>query len=252
METNLDETRFVIMTCAYNADKWIGKCMNSVENQNYKNYVHIVVDDASTDRTWREMEIHEWTNPRSRIYRNDKNVKWIRNAIMYLEEHIMSDEDVIVILDGDDWLAHNEVLARVAMVYQMADTWMTYSLFEYPDGQTSEWIPRYTTETLKNRDFRKVTWSFTHLRTFKAFLWNALDKNDLKGPDGNFTPYTYDQALLFPMLEMCPYGRVKFLNDVMYVYNTDNPLQVEKYDKVKQQALGRWFRSKPKYDILER
>jgi len=39
---------------------------------------------------------------------------------------------------------------------------------------------------------------------------------------------------------------------VMYIYNNENPLQVEKHDKVKQQALGRWFRSKAKYDILER
>jgi glycosyltransferase involved in cell wall biosynthesis len=249
----LDETRFVIMTCVYNAEKWIGKCINSVVNQMYDNYIQIVVDDASTDNTWYEIDVHAKHYPdKVYTYRNDKNVKWIQNAINHLDNHILNDEDVIVILDGDDWLAHNEVLARVAMVYQQSDTWMTYSLFAYPDGGTSEWIPRYTTQTLKNRDFRNAVWSFTHLRAFKAFLWNNLDRDDLRGPDGNYTPYTYDQALLFPMLEMCPYGRVKFLNDVMYVYNTDNPLQVEKYDKTKQQALGRWFRSKQKYEILER
>jgi hypothetical protein len=54
------------------------------------------------------------------------------------------------------------------------------------------------------------------------------------------------------MLEMCPYGKVKMIDNVLYVYNNKNPLQVDKYDKCKQQALGRWFRSKPKYDILER
>jgi glycosyltransferase involved in cell wall biosynthesis len=242
--------KFVIMTCAYNADKWIGKCMNSVRNQIYRNYVHVVVDDASTDNTYREMLIHE--HSRTRLFQNDKNVKWIRNALMYLDEHILSDEDVVVILDGDDWLLHNDVLDWLRQIYTLSDTWMTYSLFEYPDGRDSSWIPKYNTEILKSRDFRRVTWSFTHLRTFKAFLWDNLNKNDLRGPDGKFTPYTYDQALLFPMLEMCPYGKIKFIDNPMYVYNTDNPLQVEKYDKVKQQALGRWFRSKPKYDILER
>jgi hypothetical protein len=90
------------------------------------------------------------------------------------------------------------------------------------------------------------------LRSFKAFLWDALGKYDLKGPDGEYTPYTYDQALLFPMLEMCPYGKIQFIDNVMYVYNNENPLQVEKFDKVKQQALGRWFRSKNRYPVLNR
>jgi len=242
--------RFVVMTCAYRAQPWIGKCMSSVRNQTYKNYVHIVVDDASTDKTYIEMKIHE--HERVRLYRNDKNVKWVRNALLYLDDHVLDEEDVIVILDGDDWLAHNEVFEWLRQIYTLSETWMTYSLFEYPDGRDSSWIPQYSTNVLKERTFRDVVWSFTHLRTFKAFLWDSLDKNDLRGPDGNYTLYTYDQALLFPMLEMCPYGGVKFIDNVMYVYNNENPLCVENYDKVKQQALGRWFRSKDRYEILER
>ena len=245
-------TRFVIVTCGWNVQEWIGKCMASVRAQNYKNYVHIVVDDASDDKTWTEMKIHE--HERSVLYRNHSNVKWIQNAVWYLEGHLETDEDVVVVLDGDDWLAHANVLDWVRQVYELSEqeVRMTYSLFEYPGGGDSSWIPKYTTEVLKERDFRKVTWSFTHLRTFKAYLWDALDKNDLRAPNGEFTPYTYDQALLFPMLEMCPYGSIKFIDNVLYVYNNKNPMQVEKYDKAKQQALGRWFRSKPKYDILER
>jgi len=244
------DQKFVVMTCAYNAQPWIGKCMSSVRQQSYKNYVHVVVDDASTDHTWIEIDIHN--HQRVKRYRNNENVKWIQNAIRHLDDNILDEEDVIVILDGDDWLPHGSIFEWLRQMYTLGSPWMTYSLFQYPDGGTSEWIPRYTTETLKNRDFRNVPWSFTHLRTFKAFLWDNLNKNDLRAPDGNYTPYTYDQALLFPMLEMCPYGKVKFIDNPMYVYNTDNPIQVEKYDKVKQQALGRWFRSKPKYDILER
>ncbi len=224
--------------------------MSSVRAQNYKNYVHVVVDDASDDKTFSEMKVHEHES--SGLYRNHRNVKWIQNALWYMDEHVQTDEDVIVILDGDDWLAHNNVFDWIRQVYELSSVWMTSSLFEYPQGGDSSWIPRYTTDVLKSRDFRQVTWSFTHLRTFKAFLWDALDKNDLKGPDGEYSPYTYDQALLFPMLEMCPYGKVKMIDNVLYVYNTENPLQVEKYEKTKQQALGRWFRSRPKYDILER
>jgi glycosyltransferase involved in cell wall biosynthesis len=224
--------------------------MDTVRDQNYENYVHIVVDDASDDGTWDMMKAHE--HERSVLYRNESNVKWIQNAVWRLEGHLVGEEDVVVVLDGDDWLAHAEVLQRVRDEYVSNEVWMTSSLFGYPDGGDSSWIPRYSADVLQSRAFRQVTWSFTHLRTFKAFLWYALDKDDLRGPNGEYAPYTYDQALLFPMLEMCPYGKVKMIDNVLYVYNNKNPLQVDKYDKAKQQALGRWFRSKPKYDILER
>ena len=36
---------------AYNEEKEIGKCIASLENQTYKNFEIIVVDDGSTDGT---------------------------------------------------------------------------------------------------------------------------------------------------------------------------------------------------------
>lgn len=243
--------KFVIMTCVYNGRAYIEKCMKSVREQTYKNYVHIVVDDASTDKTYMEMTIHG--HSRTRLYQNDKNIKWVRNALRYLSDHVLSEEDVIVILDGDDYLAHEHVLEILRLVYEKSKCWMTYSLFEYlSSGHDSSWIGQYSENVLRERTFRDDVWRFTHLRTFKSFLWDALNKDDLRGPNGEYTIYTYDQALLFPMLEMCQYGKIEFVDNVMYVYNNENPLQVENIEKVKQQALGRWFRSKSRYEILKR
>jgi len=56
---------------------------------------------------------------------------------------------------------------------------MTYSLFKYPNGKDSNWIPKYSFDNFIKRDFRKHIWSFTHLRTFKSFLWQNLNKNEV-------------------------------------------------------------------------
>jgi len=242
--------KFVIFSCGYNCSKYVKKHIESIKNQKYDNYVHVIIDDNSNDDTIKIIE--ENKHDKLVTYRNYKNSKWVSNALQYLDSHIESDEDVVVIVDMDDWLAHDYVFKKLNEVYTNKKAWMTYSLFKYPNGKDSNWIPKYSFDNFIKRDFRKHIWSFTHLRTFKSFLWQNLNKEDLKGPDGSWTQYTYDMALLFPMLEMCQLNKIKFIKNIMYVYNNENPLQVEKKFKGVQQAMGRWFRSKPKYDRLER
>jgi len=236
--------KFVIFSCGYNCSSYIKKHIDSIKSQKYDNYVHVSDDTAKIISSNKHNKLVS--------YRNYKNSKWISNALQYLDFNIESEEDVIVIVDADDWLAHDYVLKKLNEVYTEEKAWMTYSLFKYLSGNDSSWIPKYSSKNFCKRDFREYIWSFTHLRTFKSFLWQNLNKDDLKGPDGNWTKYTYDMALLFPMLEMCQKNKIKFINNIMYVYNNQNPLQVEKKFKPAQQAMGRWFRSKSKYDILER
>ena len=243
--------KFVLFSCGYNCSKYIKRHIDSIKNQKYDNYVHVIVDDNSSDDTSKIIE--ENKHDKLVVYKNYKNIKWVSNALAYLDIHIENEEDVVVIVDADDWLAHDYVLKKLNKVYTKEKAWMTYSLFKYLNGKDSSWIPKYSYDTIIERNFRKVIWSFTHLRTFKSFLWQNLNKEDLKGPDGNWTQYTYDMALLFPMLEMCNYpNKIQFIKNIMYIYNNENPLQVEKKFKGVQQDMGRWFRSKPKYDILER
>ena len=42
----------VIVPC-YNVEKYIDKCVQSLINQTYKNLEIILVDDCSTDNTWK-------------------------------------------------------------------------------------------------------------------------------------------------------------------------------------------------------
>ena len=48
--------RFIVITPFYNVENWINLCVNSVYKQGYKNYIHYLVDDISTDKSAEKIE----------------------------------------------------------------------------------------------------------------------------------------------------------------------------------------------------
>jgi len=244
-------TRFIIFTAGFNSEKWVKKNINSIKNQTYDNYIHIIVDDATTDNT--NKIINENRHKKLVVYRNSDNKRWIYNAVTYLPYYTENDEDVIITVDLDDWLADKHVLSKLNKIYTKEKVWMTYGSFAYAkDKIVLSNFKGYKQEDLIKGNFRDITWAFWHLRTFKAFLWNAINKDDLKGPDGNWAPYTYDKAICFPMMEMCTPDKIRWIKDIMYIYNKKNPYSSKIHKSKKIGGMGGWFRSLQKYDKLER
>jgi len=123
---------------------------------------------------------------------------------------------------------------------------MTYGSYIYnPGGAPGVEPSEYPKEVVKTNSFRKDQWRASHLRTFKYKLWKNLDKNDLK--DGNkYYEMTYDQAIMLPLLEMAS-ERSKYIPEVLYVYNTENPLNVDKIKAQRQSELAQTIRNKKPY-----
>ena len=239
--------KFIIFSAGWNSKDYVEKHINSIKNQTYKNYVHVVVDDCTNDGTYDILKSMEY--PQLHIHRNETNKKWIYNAVTYLNKHIESDEDIIAIVDLDDWLFHDKVLEQLNNIYRTENVWLTYGSYE-AEGKYSE---IYSEEELKEKNFRKIQWKFRHLRTFKAFLWNNINKEDLKY-NGDWPPYTYDKAIGFPLLEMCPAYKIRHIPEINYYYNTENPNRSSLIKRKKNagSGLGAYYRSKKLYEIIHR
>lgn len=88
-----------VLITAYNRENYIEEAIRSVLDSNYKDYELIVLDDCSTDNTYRIIQEMGRENPQIRIYKNEKNLGQFptRNKIASLAKG-----SYLKYLDSDD------------------------------------------------------------------------------------------------------------------------------------------------------
>jgi hypothetical protein len=119
---------------------------------------------------------------------------------------------IVAWVDLDDWLATDHALATVARVYEDPECWMTYGSYVCADGR------RGIASPLTHDDFRGGPWIYSHLKTFRAGLFQKIALQDMQ-VDGRWISLAIDLCLMFPMLEMSGAAHVRFCPEVLYVYN---------------------------------
>jgi hypothetical protein len=158
----------------------------------------------------------------------------LRNICEAIEISKPAPEDVIVTLDGDDFLANKSVLSTLNRTYLDKECWMTYgSYMEYPSMRRGKFSKEIADSVIKYNAFREIEWSSSHLRTFKFKLWREIDKKDLLMDNGKHCDGAWDMAFMFPMLEMAG-ERSSYIRKILHIYNRANVLNE---DKVRHHAL---------------
>lgn len=237
--------RFVVVIPSYNNSNWYLKNLTSVLSQKYDNYRVIYTDDCSPDGTGDLVRRFIDENKISNIKLNQNSTRKGAMENMYNMVHSCEDDEIIVVLDGDDWFAHDGVLSRLSVEYANPDIWVTYGQFtEHPGGGIG--CSRQIPENIKaSGSYRRFRWCSSHLRTYYAWLFKKINVQDFK-VNGNFLPMASDLAVMFPMLEMAG-SRHSFIPDILYIYNCENSLNDSKVDIRKQQSLEFYIRGKAPY-----
>ncbi len=141
----------------------------------------------------------------------------------------MSEEDVVVHLDADDWFYHPNVLMCFEEAYRNG-AWATYGNYISTDGEASLCKPVFV-KFDRGKDV--FNWYFSHPRTFKAFFWKKIKQEDFYFGRKLF-PSAADVAICAPVLEMCPLEKLKFINVINVVYNRFTILNDDKIDPYTQ------------------
>ena len=97
---------------------------------------------------------------------------------------------------------------------------------------------------------RSAGWRTSHLKTFYAWLFKKIRTEDLRYEDKWIDP-TSDLAIMWPIIEMAGPLHSKFIPDVLYVYNLQNPLNDCKVNAEKQAEMARMLAARPPYKRLE-
>ena len=129
----------------------------------------------------------------------------------------LDPDDVVVWLDADDWLAHDRVAERVIAMHD-AGALVTYGQYITSDGQPGH------CQAYVRHDYRREPWYASHLKTFRAGLFQKLAPEDLQ-LDGEWLSLAVDVAVMLPMMEMAGPDRVLFCDEVLAVYHAPSSFE---------------------------
>lgn len=241
-----------VVSCFWNASKYIDKCINSLKNQKFKDFKVFLVDDLSSDNTVEIIKNLIKDDDRFKLVVNSEKKFKLKNMDeLIMNENLFSDEDIIVELDGDDWLYNNDVLGFINSKYtKNKNLWLTNGSFVYSNGRMG-FSSKVNYKTVRTDNF-----SFSHLRTWKVHLWRQIDEESFIDQNGNYFVSAPDVAYSFPMIEMAGDKHYEFIPEILHVYNEESPFNEHKVNSAGgglqvQANSANIIRRKPKYNPID-
>lgn len=89
---------------------------------------------------------------------------------------------------------------------------------------------------------------YSHLGTI--WIWKKIKQEDLKDENGNYWNISGDLVFIFSMFEMSGEQHFKFITDICYIYNENNPINEHKVDMNNVIMTSKKIRNKQEYKQL--
>lgn len=252
------EKKIVVLIPSHNNAAWYAYNLSSVFGQKYQNFRVIYIDDASTDHTAQLVreyaQKNNHTNKITIIENKERRFK-MENMYNAIHQHCLPEE-IVFELDGDDWFINENVLNLVNKVYSYYNVWYTYgSLLRWDkargflDKNTNYCNEPFPYDVISKNKYREFGWRFKSPRTFYAWIFQKIKKEDLMD-NGKFFDVLSDAAEMMPIFEMAG-RRFRIIMSPIYVYNVTGNQHDFAHSKKKQLDALKIINSKPKYELLD-
>lgn len=160
---------------AYNAEKFIDRCLQSVINQTYKDLQIIVINDGSTDNTLAILKEYEKQDNRITIIdQENTGVSSARNNGLKLVKG-----EYISFIDADDWMSSDMIERLVIATKQGENVDVVLAGFDFAESED---------EATVNDDVEYEVWDqytqrveFLNNKRLTGMLWNKLFKVETIG-----------------------------------------------------------------------
>ena len=229
-----------------NASLYIEKCIKSILAQKCISRVKIAIcDDASTDGTREILDtlITQLHNSRDIFYIKNKERKYkLRNLMTLMNSAQIDKADVCCFIDGDDWLTNETSLQTVIDKYMSTGCWVTYGSYKSITNDAC-CCREMTLPEKESNDFRNMPWMFSHLFTFRYFLWKSIPESYFVFNEEVMYEYTADIVINLPILELAKSPRIQYISERIYGYNDMNALNDDKVSQQKQVYVDRKVRA---------
>ncbi len=228
--------KFSILIANYNNGKYFKECYDSVMAQEYKDWEAVILDDASTDNSVRIIKDIIGSDSRFRFFENPRNsgVGITKSKLIELAEG-----EICGFVDPDDAIAPTAISSSINN-FRKQDVVLTYSRFMSCDENLQPLTP-FKTRQIKNNDryFFNYPIQIAHFVCFKRKIYLQTEKMNTT------MKIAEDQDLYLKMYEK---GKVKFINEINYLYrlhsggisqNDNKPKSYEYFAKVIFNAIKR-------------
>ena len=233
----------IVLTTTYNCENFVERSLLTIMTQRFKDFKCYITDDMSTDNTINVIKKTISGDDRFILIENKEKMYQPGNYDQVIRGLDIPDNEICVEIDGDDWLPNSNVLSFIDDVYKDENVWMTSGSFKYHDGR-----PGFANPPKNFTNIRKQTFTLSHMRTWKSWLWKKIKEEDLKDDGGNYWSVAGDLSFMFPMLEMSGENHFKYISDVLYIYNESNPLNDHKVNMGKVSSTVNIIRNKIPYN----
>ncbi len=235
----LQQRFFAIYICGCNNGAFVEKTLDSVFAQTYDRYRLIYIDDGSTDGSFELARDYIYARiPAEQVIclRNEQRLGPLPNLIRAIDA--CQDDEIALILGGEDWLAHEWVLDDLNRYYADSDLWAAYTQYcEFPAYRMGNCRSYTVAETSA---LRQAPFLALHGQSFYASLFKRLPAEVLID-QGVFFSQTGYQAAMVSILELAR-GHFQFIGDVCYIANRNASVRE---DPSAQERELQSIRSKP-------
>lgn len=206
-----------IITPVYNSERWLDKCINSVQSQTYKNFELILVNDGSTDNSGEICNKYADKDDRIKVIHTiNQGVSSARNQGLELARG-----DYICFLDSDDAFKEN-LCEIISNTFDKND--IDIIIFGYENTSKEQILPSFNNGKIENliKDLDKYkklntnydfcfSCRYSFKRLFLKSINNVFDKDISMGED-----------TLFNMKAIFESNSIYVLKQSLYIYNDLN------------------------------
>ncbi|MDD9811812.1 MAG: glycosyltransferase [Gammaproteobacteria bacterium] len=228
---------YIFIICGRNVEAGrFRRCFDSLLSQSETDWGAVIVDDAS-DNGLGDYIDHLIAPHRDRVtfIRNTQRRRTLHNTWDAIVNFCGDPQSVIVTVDADDALIGRHALARVRREYDAGADVTVGSML------------RLDKETVYIPDFNNPRGNrggnvWQHLRTFRKYLFDAIDADDLKR-NGDWIDPATDWAFMLPIIEMA--RRPAHIPDLLYLYEPAAPISAA--TRREREAVIRHLVARPRY-----
>lgn len=240
------EHPMIVIIPSYNNIQIFEDTLRSVFDQNYRHFRIIFVDDCS-DSHHKYNGLREVDAVRSYVLKEKQNLRTIvvsqhvrqrQGAGRYIGYHMAYDDEIVILLDGDDRMHNDDVMNSISQNYIEKCIGASYGSYVDMIDNIVQTKIKGTTEfprnVILNRSYRSHRYISVHLRTAFAKLFKTIRLIDLLDNNDKFFHIMTDFAEMLPVHEMMTpdrtkkrtsHGRLKYFDVIkspLCIYNMDN------------------------------